>query len=287
MKYAWIKDNRETYPISQLCGVLQVSRSGYYDWLKASPTRIAQENKRLAQRIKALFMENHHRYGARRIKVLLAREGINASRRRIGRLMKAQGLYCRGKRRFKVTTQSRHHFSIAPNLLDRQFTLTEPNCVYVVDITYIRTQAGWLYLAVVMDLFSRRIVGWSMSSRMKTALVNEALLMALWQRKPKQGLLWHTDRGSQYASETHRRLLKAHGIIQSMSGKGDCWDNSVAESFFKTLKTELIHQVCFQTREEAKRAIFQYIEVYYNQKRLHSTNNYLSPVEYENWKQCA
>jgi transposase InsO family protein len=203
------------------------------------------------------------------------------SRRRIGRLMVQAGLWCKTKKRFKVTTDSKHNKPIAPNLLKRQFTVSEADRYYVGDITYIQTQEGWLYLAVVIDLFSRKIVGWSMDNRMKAQLVNDALLMAIWKRKPQKGLVWHTDRGSQYASDSHRAILKEHSIIQSMSRKGNCWDNAVSESFFHTLKTEMVHHTLFKTRNEATQAIFEYIEVFYNRERIHSANDYLSPVEYE------
>ena len=171
--------------------------------------------------------------------------------------------------------------------MDRKFKVSAANCYWTGDITYIATEEGWLYLATVIDLFSRKIVGWSMDSRMKTELVNNALLMAVWQRKPPKGLIWHTDRGSQYCSDSHTKLTKQHGIIQSMSRKGNCWDNAVAESFFSTIKTELIFQHKFKTREEAKHAIFEYIEVFYNRIRMHSTNDYLSPVNYEELQICA
>ncbi len=195
--------------------------------------------------------------------------GHIVSRRRIGRLMNQAGLACKTKKKFKATTDSKHNKPIAPNLLDRQFNVSQPDRYYVGDITYVATEEGGLYLAVVIDLFSRKVVGWSMDSRMKAQLVNDALLMALWKRKPERGLVWHTDRGSQYASDSHRAILKEHHVIQSMSRKGNCWDNSVSESFFHlcpfgyTLKTELTHQCQFRTREEAKQAIFEYIEVFY------------------------
>ena len=195
--------------------------------------------------------------------------------------MKLAGLKCKTRKKFKATTDSRHHYPVAPNLLNRAFEVDKPNRTWVGDITYVWTDEGWLYLAMVIDLFSRRVVGWSMDKRMKASLVNNALLMAIWQRKPERGLLWHTDRGSQYASDSHREILADHGITQSMSRKGNCWDNAVAESFFHTLKVELIHQSRFKTREEAKQAIFDYIEVFYNRQRLHSTNDYWSQVDYE------
>jgi transposase InsO family protein len=197
--------------------------------------------------------------------------------------MKQLNLVVKMKQRFRVlTTDSNHNYPIAPNILDRDFYASSVNSVYVGDMTYIPTEEGWLYLATVIDLCSRKIVGWSMNENMKVSLVNNALEMAIKRRKPQRGLIWHTDRGSQYASYAHKDLLKEHGIIQSMSRKGNCWDNAVSESFFHSLKTELTHHVKFQTRAEANEAIFEYIEIFYNRQRLHSSNNYMSPVEYEN-----
>ena len=233
------------------------------------------------------FEQGRGTYGTRRLKRKLAEHGWTVSRRRIGRLLKKMGLSCKTKRKFKATTDSRHHLPVAPNVLNRQFDVDRPDQCYVGDITYIATQEGWLYLAIVIDLFSRKVVGWSMAKHMRASLVNDALLMALWSRKPEKGLIWHTNRGSQYASESHRALLKEHGIIQSMSRKGDCWDNAVSESFFHSLKTELIHHCQFKTRQQARQAIFDYIEVFYNRQRLHSANDYLSPVAYENSKKAA
>jgi len=262
--------------------MLNVSHSGYYSWLHAQPSPRQVESQRLSTKVKEIFIENRCNYGARRIRKAMNHLSINISRRRVSKLMKRQDLYCKTKKKFRVTTDSAHNFSIAPNLLQRQFNVSRPNQAYVGDITYVRTQEGWLYLAVVIDLFSRKIVGWSMRDNMKVKLVNDALLMALWQRKPPKGLLWHTDRGAQYACQQHRDILQDHGITQSMSRKGNCWDNAVAESFFHTLKTELIHHLNYKTREEAQQSIFEYIETYYNQKRLHSANDYLAPEVFEN-----
>ena len=186
-----------------------------------------------------------------------------------------------------MTTCARHTKEISPNLLERRFDVDHMNQYWVGDITYVATKKGWLYLATVIDLYSRNVVGWSMANHMRAQLVNDAFLMAIWQRKPEAGLIWHTDRGSQYASDSHRAILKDHEVIQSMSRKGNCWDNAVAESFFHTLKTELVHHHKFENQEEAKKAIFEYIEVFYNQNRMHSANNYLSPVEYENITKAA
>jgi len=258
-----------------------VSRSAYYAWLDRPQTAIEKDDSELIEIIKTLFQKSRKNYGTRRLKKALTGLDRQVSRRRIGRLMGAAGLTCKTKRKFIATTNSNHKLPIAPNHLDRQFTVSQPNQTYVGDITYIYTLEGWLYLAVVIDLYSRQVVGWSMAEHMRTKLVNDALLMAIWKRKPGKGLIWHTDRGSQYASDSHRALLKEHSITQSMSRKGNCWDNAVSESFFHTLKTELVHHQHYQTRAEAKQDIFEYIEVFYNRERLHSANNYLSPMNYE------
>jgi transposase InsO family protein len=264
-----------------MCELLQVSRSAYYDWLHATPTQTQEEDRVLMEEIKVIFNTGRGNYGTRRIQCGLENKGWQVSRRRIARILNQLGLCCKTKRKFKATTDSKHNFTIAPNLLERRFAVRQPNRFYTGDITYIHTDAGWLYLAVVIDLYSRNIVGWSMGDSMKAKLVNDALLMALWQRKPPRGLIWHTDRGSQYASSSHRAILQQHGVKQSMSRKGNCWDNAVSESFFHTLKTELTHHQRFKTREEAKTAIFEYIEVFYNKVRMHSANGYLSPIDYE------
>jgi transposase InsO family protein len=260
---------------------MKVSRSSYYEWLSCPGTNRENQNKELSKMIKAIFTEGRGTYGTRRIARKLAQRNVIASRRRIGQLMAEAGLACKSKRKFKATTDSKHSLVISPNLLERQFAVTQPNRCWVGDITYIPTEEGWLYLAVVIDLYSRQIVGWSMDSRMQAKLVNDALTMALWKRKPPKGLIWHTDRGSQYASASHREILGDHAISQSMSRKGNCWDNAVAESFFHTAKTELTHHCKYKTRKEAKHAIFEYIEVFYNRIRTHSANDYLSPVDYE------
>ena len=267
-----------------MCDVLGVGSSSFYDWLRGQPSARTKENQKLAIKIKEIFMDSRCNYGTRRIRHMLLSQGVKISRRRVGKLMKKQNLCCKTKRKFKLTTDSKHLYSISPNLLERDFTALHPDQKYVGDITYIWTAEGWLYLATVIDLYSRRIVGWSMDKNMKAELVNDAFLMALWKRKPNRGLIWHTDRGSQYASISHRKILKEHYVTQSMSRKGDCWDNSVAESFFHTLKTELTHHVFFKTREEAKQAIFEYIEVFYNRNRIHSANDYLSPADFEKRK---
>jgi transposase InsO family protein len=266
---------------------MEVSRSCYYEWLNGVETDTEKENKELIEMIKPIFSESRSTYGTRRIKQQLKKAGKIVSRRRIANLMYVANLACKTKRKFKATTDSNHRLAISPNLLDRQFKVDNANHVWAGDITYIPTGEGWLYLAVVIDLYSRQIIGWSMREHMKAELVNDALLMALWKRKPNKGLIWHTDRGSQYASASHREIICDHKILQSMSRKGDCWDNAVSESFFHTLKTELTHHEKFTTREEAKNAIFEYIEIFYNRIRIHSANDYYSPVEYEKIQKIA
>ncbi len=261
---------------------MKVSRSGYYDWLDRPKSNRSLENKELTKVIREIFTKSRNIYGTRRIADQLAKRDIFISRNRIVKLMALAGLSCKTKRKFKVTTDSKHNKLISPNLLNREFRVIRPDTYWVGDITYISTKNGWLYLATVIDLYSRQIIGWSMSNNMKAKLVNDALTMAIWKRKPKRGgLIWHTDQGSQYASESHRSILKDHDIIQSMSRKGDCWDNAVAESFFKTLKTELTNHYQFNNQQEAKNVIFEYIEVFYNRIRTHSANNYSLPVEFE------
>ena len=243
---------------------------------------IKKVDEKLNSLVESIFIEGKSTYGTRRIKDrLLLYFGLFVSRKRISNIMKDLNLKVKIKRRYKNTTDSNHNLPIASNILNRDFYASNPNEKYVEDITYISTGEGWLYLATVIDLYSRKVVGWSMDDTMKVSLVNDALNMALKHRTPKNGLVWHTDRGSQYASYEHRDLLKQYGIIQSMSRKGNCWDNSVAESFFKSLKNELVYQTYFYTKKQAKLEIFKYIELFYNRIRSHSYLNGLSPVEFE------
>ena len=282
MKYAWIQEHQESFNIGLMCKMLQVNRSAYYHWV-ANGSIVNKVDERLNNLIRDIFYQYREVYGTRRIKkVLLGSYGVIVSKRKIAKSMKYMGLVVRMNRKFKVTTtDSKHHYAISPNRLQRDFRTNTPDEVYVGDITYIPTREGWLYLAVVIDLYSRMVVGWSMSHRIDTALVNNAFRMALHQREPSGGLIWHTDRGSQYASDGHRKLLSAYGVLQSMSRKGDCWDNAVSESFFHSLKSEMVNHRRFQTRAEANQAIFDYIEIFYNRQRLHSYIGYMSPVEYE------
>jgi putative transposase len=265
-----------------MCEVLEVSRSGYYAWLRRPPATRTQENQQLKEQIKQIHQKSRNSYGAPRIHAALQHKGFEVGRHRVARLMQQQGICVRPRRRFKSTTDSNHSFPIAENVLNRNFITQQPDSAWVADITYVPTTQGWLYLAVVIDLFSRRVVGWSMAEHMRVELVLNALEAALGHRVPADsGLLFHSDRGSQYASGDYRAALQAAGIGCSMSRKGNCWDNAVAESFFGTLKTELISSREFVTREEAKTTIVEWIEVFYNRERLHSTLNYLSPVQFE------
>lgn len=271
------------FEISVMCRILQVDKSSYYHWTKMGCIAIKVDEK-MNELIEIIFVQGRQNYGTRRIKErLLQRYGIIVSRRRIGAIMRYLGLKAKTTNRYKInTTNSNHNLPIAPNLLNRDFYASNPDEKYVGDITYIPTSEGWLYLATVIDLYSRKIVGWSMDDTMKVSLVNDALNMAISNRNPPKGLIWHTDRGSQYASYAHKDLLIKNGIIQSMSRKGNCWDNAVAESFFHTLKTELVYHELYETKAQANQSIFEYIEVYYNRQRMHSSNKNLSPVEFEN-----
>ena len=271
-----------SFTISTMCKVLKVTQSCYYQWIK-NGSIVHKVDEPLNELIKEVFELSRQTYGTRRIReALMKKYGLVISTKKICKIMKYLHLKVKMKRRFRVvTTDSNHNFPIAPNRLGRDFHASAANNTYVGDITYIPTKEGWLYLATVIDLYSRKVVGWSMDDTMKVSLVNDALEMAVKRRKPAKGLVWHTDRGSQYASYAHRDLLNQHGIIQSMSKKGDCWDNAVSESFFHTLKTEFTHHENFQTKAEANEKIFEYIEIFYNRQRLHSSNNYMSPVEFE------
>ena len=282
-----MKLNCDDFKVRSMCRALEVSPSGYYDWLTRPLSAHGQKDQALSAQIVDHFEANRQVYGTRRLKDCLAEEGEQVSRRRIGRLMDEQNLRVRTRRKFKVTTDSSHGQAVAPNILNRQFNVTEPDTAYVGDITYIWTAEGWLYLAVVIDLFSRAVVGWSMSQWLKAEVVTNALQMAMDQRQPLPGLIMHTDRGSQYVSDRYLQLLHHHGIEPSMSRKGNCWDNAVAESFFHTLKTECVYLETLETREQARDVIFDYIEVFYNRQRRHSSNGNVAPMVYEETQKAA
>lgn len=264
-----------------MCDIFNVSRSGYYAWLNRSPSNRDLSNKNLDEKIVNIFIDNKSRYGAPRITKKLQKQGEICSYNRVARRMSKMNLKAVAKKKFKVTTDSEHDKPIYENILSQNFKTTAINQKWAGDISYIKTVEGWMYLAVVIDLFSRAVIGWSMSSRMKKDLVCNALTMALFRRKFPTKVIMHTDRGSQYCSDKYRNLIKSHGLIGSMSRKGNCWDNAISESFFHTLKVELTHREKYKTRDIAKKSIFDYIEIYYNRQRMHSAINYMTPIEVE------
>lgn len=287
-KYAWIKEHRRLYKIENMCRVLQVSRSGYYKWLKQSTLPENPKRLELRTNIIAIHTANRGVYGSPRVFEALKARGIHCNHKTVARIMQREGLRAKQHKKFRATTNSKHDMPIADNTLDRKFEVAGPNKVWVTDITYVWTDEGWLYLVVFIDLWSRKIVGWSMSDRMKTEFVTDAFQMACRRRKPKLNeLLVHSDRGSQYASDLFRKDLSEYSCNQSMSRKGNCWDNAVSESFFGTIKKEMIYLERFKTRESARRAIFEYIEIFYNRIRLHSTINFLSPEDFEQKMETA
>lgn len=272
--------------ISILCDVLEVSRSGYYAWISRPKCKRQKKNEALQVAILRSHDDSRMTYGYRRVHQDLVANQINVGKNCVYRLMKKSNIQAKTRKKFKVTTDSKHNHPVHKNALNREFNIHEPNLRWVSDITYIPTSEGWLYLSVIMDLFSRKIIGWSMDSRMKETLTLDALKMALFRRKIKSGLLLHSDRGSQYAATSYQDLIAENNIICSMSRKGNCWDNAAMESFFHTLKIELVHHERFKTREEAKIKIFEYIEVFYNRQRRHSAINYKSPDEFELMQAC-
>ena len=282
MKFAFIQEHLTAYPLRLVCKVLQVSRAGYYAWRKRPPSPRLKRREELAVKIQAVHVQHRQVYGSPRIYQVLKTQGEQVCENTVAKLMRQRHIRAKTKRRFVPrTTDSTHAQPVAANVLDRQFTAPRPNQKWVVDITYIPTAEGWLYLAGVLDLCSRKIVGWAMAEHMQTELVRDALRMALVHRQPGAGLLHHSDRGVQYACDDYQHLLAEHQIRCSMSGKGDCWDNAVMESFWGTLKSELVYQEHYATREQARASIFEYIEVFYNRKRLHSSLDYQSPEAFE------
>lgn len=281
MKYAWIKQYRHLYPLHKICVVLRVSRSGYYDWCRRSDSTRQRANELLLTHIRRVHQQSREHYGAIKCWKQLNREGIECGRDRVVRLRRRHGIYAKRRRRFVVTTRSKHSHWIADNHVQRRFNTRAPNQTWVGDVTFIATGCGWLYLCVLLDLYSRKVVGWSMSGSNNGELAKSALNMALQHRQPDSGLIHHTDRGSTYAMGSYQAMLKEHGILASMSRKGDCWDNAVAESFFGSLKNELTYWCRFDNHEQAKSAIFDYIEIFYNRQRLHQTLNYQTPEQFE------
>ena len=289
MKYQFIKDNSSGFSVEGMAAALNVSRSGYYAWLSRPRSRRAEDNIRLDVEIKSVYERSQRRYGSVKITRELLKRGKKYSRNRVASRMREMGVASKARKKFKATTHSKHNYPVAPNLLNRNFTASAPNEVWVSDITYIRTKSGWSYLTVFIDLFSRIVTGWAISTSLNHEMVLEAFQKAFWRRKPGKGLIVHSDQGVQYACDEFRKTLKKHGFIQSMSRKGDCWDNAVAESFFKTVKTEWAYHVDLQDIHHVKREAFEYLEMFYNRERLHATLGYQSPAEYEEneYKKCA
>jgi transposase InsO family protein len=282
VKYAFIHSDLGAYPVTVACRVLQVSRAGYYAWRDRPASRRAQRRDVLAAQIQVVHAQNRGVYGSPRVYQALKAQGEAVCENTVAKVMKQRQIRAKTKPKFVPrTTDSAHGQPVAPNLLDRDFSAAKPNQKWAVDITYIPTDEGWLYLAGVLDLCSRKVVGWAMAEHLQTDLVSAALRMAVVQRGPGAGLLHHSDRGVQYASDAYQHLLTQHGLQASMSGKGDCWDNACIESFWGTLKTELVHHEHYATREQARQSIFEYIEVFYNRQRLHSALGYLSPEAFE------
>lgn len=282
----FMREHAKQWQIGEMAKIFDVSRSGYYQFINAKPSKRRQENERLLTKIKAIHKESRQTYGSPRIHAELIESGEICSKKRISKIMRQAGIVAKMKKRFKVTTRANPDAIPAPNLLQQNFTADNPNQRWVADFTYVSTQEGWLYVATVLDLFSRRIIGLSMSDRMTSDLVAHALQQALIHRQPPANLIHHSDRGSQYTSLAFRKILKQHHIIASMSGAGNCYDNAAMESFYHTLKTEHVYFEFYKTRQEAKQSIFEYVEVFYNRQRKHSTLGYYSPMLFEKrWQQ--
>lgn len=281
MKFAFISVEKVAFPVAAICRVLEVSPSGYFASLKRGASPHARRDKELAEKVEAAHSASRRRYGSPRIQADLKAAGQRVGRKRVARIMREMKLAGRTRRRFRATTDSRHAFPIAPNLLERDFTAEAPNQSWVTDITFLWTNQGWLYLAVILDLFSRRVVGWATSENVDRHLALAALDMALTLRRPASGLVHHSDRGSTYAAGDYRKALQARGLECSMSGKGDCWDNAVAESFFATLKREMENSDDLESRAAATLSVRDYIEGFYNIQRRHSAIGYNSPIEFE------
>lgn len=273
---------KASYPITMLCEALGVSRAGYYEWQRGVISARGQVDEEIVTHIKAIHAEHDRRYGSPRMTVELQGRGLHVNRKKVERLMRERRLPAVFPKKFRQTTDSEHSQPVAPNLLGQKFKALARDRVWVGDITYIWTTEGWVYLAVLIDLYSRRVVGWAIDKTLSRTLAINALRMALRRRRPPAGLIHHTDRGSQYASRDYRKILADNGVIASMSGKGNCFDNAVAESFFATIKKEFVHRVVFHSRSQAYRELFAFIDGYYNTKRRHSANGFLSPIQFEN-----
>lgn len=287
MKFQFMKDHKKKFSIEKMAKIFQVSRAGYYKFLQRKPSKRDVESNRLIKKIRKIYKTGRGTYGSPRIHKALKKEGEACSRKKVARLMRKERIQPKMRKRWKTTTKRNPKAESAPNHLDQNFDVDGPNIAWVSDITYIETLEGWLYVAVILDLYSRKVVGLGMGGTLETKLIIQALEQAVCHRKIKGGLIHHSDRGSQYTSEEFQKFVEKHNIKLSMSGQGNCYDNAVAESFFHTLKTEHSNQYKFKTRNEAKLSIFEYIEVFYNRKRLHSYLGYRSPEEYESLEKTA
>jgi putative transposase len=279
--FSFIEQHKNVWPVSRMCDTLSVSPQGFYAWRARPSSERQQRRDTLLVEIRAVHAEAKQRYGSPRIHAQLKAQGVGCCVNTVAKLMHDNGIRAKTARKFRNTTDSNHRLPVADNVLDRQFDPKSPNQVWLGDITYIPTREGWLYLAAIEDLYSRMVVGWSMADTMTSRLVVDALELAVARRLPRVGLLAHSDRGSQYASDHYQRLLRQHGIECSMSGVGQCWDNAPMESFFASLKKELVNHEDYQTRTEARASLFEFIEVFYNHQRLHSSLGYVSPTTYE------
>lgn len=281
MKYAFIREHQRQFTVKRMCSVLRVSSSGYYDWIDRPESARSRSNRSLFTKIRCFHQASRKTYGSPRIHRDLRESGECVGIHRVARLMRQAGIQAKMARRFVVTTDSRHTMQPAPDQLQRRFRSDAPNLAWVSDTTFIATRQGWLYLAVILDLYSRQVIGWAMGDRNDRQLISSALNMALWRRGMVKRVIVHSDQGSTYASSDYQQMLKQHGLICSMSRKGECLDNAVAESFFGTLKTELVDDEDYRTKDEARASLFHYIEAFYNRRRRHSYLDYLSPVEFE------
>jgi transposase InsO family protein len=281
VKYAFVRGHKSEFKVSRLCAVLGVSRSGYYHWFDRPESRRVREDRQLIEQIRQVHIESRRAYGAVKTWRELRGRGVACGKHRVARLRRQDGIQAQRRARFRITVESRHTSPPAPNLLRRQFTVSVPNRIWVGDMTFVRIRGGFLYLAVLIDLFARNVVGWCMHDRPNLEVTLKALEMAIARRKPPPGLLHHTDQAPLYSAAPYRLLMQGHGMIASMSGRGNCYDNAVAESFFSNLKNELIHHCSFVSREAARAAIFDYIEVFYNRQRRHQTLGHLAPIQFE------
>jgi putative transposase len=284
VKYAFMQANREEFDVKRMCKVLQISRSGYYDWAGREESKRSQQDRVLLKEIRKIHQETKEAYGATKTWWTLKQSGTICGKHRVARLRREAGIEALRKRKFRLGSKARNTAPAAPNLLRWPFKAALPDQIWVSDVTFIPTRAGWLYLAVMIDLHTRLVIGWSMKDRPNQELVNEALMMAVEQRRPKPGLIHHSDQGILYSSGRYMALLEKYGMLRSMSGKGNCYDNAVAESFFSSLKNELVHHRDYKTRDEARTEIFEYIELFYNRKRLHQSLNYQPPMKYKSVK---